>query len=162
MDSISCLAQEMFTLMDSAKRLGPEQMNAAMRGEMAVLRLLEHEDRALMAGEISRELCMTTSRIAAVLNSLEKKGLVARETDSRDRRRVMVCLTEAGAAICQKKKEQIRQNMEMLMRRLGEEDARALVHLTRRVQEAMAELRSECGAEGCFAPETEETDGKEE
>ena len=42
-----------------------------MRGEMAVLRLLAVEKQPLLAGEISKKLSMTTSRIAAVLNSLE-------------------------------------------------------------------------------------------
>ena len=58
----------------------------------------------MTAGELSSRLSMTTSRVAAVLGILEKKGLLERENDAVDRRRVLVSLTQAGEALCEKAK----------------------------------------------------------
>lgn len=124
----------------------PDDIRASMRGEMAVLRLLDHQNRRLTAGEISRHLDMTTPRIAAVLNSLEKKGMVVRGGDARDRRRVLVALTEKGNAFCQAKKEAVQRRLAMVFEAIGPEDTEAFIRVTRRVSEAAARLREEHGA----------------
>ena len=108
MDIYVSLAEELMEALDRKKKGPPhEDMNAAMRGELAVLRLLSEEERALTAGEISRLLQMTTSRIAAVLGALEKKGLIVRSVDERDKRRVLVTPTERGLSLGRRKKQNL-------------------------------------------------------
>ena len=138
MNSYTEMAIEMFHALD-CKRKGPpfENMNTAIRGEMAVLRLLEEEKRTMSAGDISRALEMTTSRIAAVLASLVKKGLIIRQCDPGDRRRVLVSLTEQGVALCRKRKQRILEDMRKTLEALGEEDAAQFVRLLKRVVCAM-------------------------
>lgn len=134
----AALAQELFEIMDPQKRRPPnEEMDKVMRGEMAVMRLIEKEARDLSAGEISKMLHMTTSRIAAVLSSLEKKELVTRCADPKDGRRVMVMITAAGRAFCAQKHEEVRCHMERMLRQMGETDAKEYVRLTRRMLELM-------------------------
>ena len=97
MTNYSALAQELLHALDATGPRPPhEDISQTQRGEMAVLRLLARENRQLLAGEISRGLGMTTSRIAAVLNSLEKKDMITRCVDPADRRRVVVALTARG------------------------------------------------------------------
>ena len=65
------LADELLRIMDeNPHSLHDDQISATLRGEMAVMRLLGGQGTPcqLAAGEISRKLSMTTSRIAAVLN----------------------------------------------------------------------------------------------
>lgn len=124
----------------------PDDIRASMRGEMAVLRLLDHQKKRLTAGEISRRLDMTTPRIAAVLNSLEKKGMVERGGDAHDRRRVLVALTEKGNACCQAKKEAVQRRLAMVFEAIGPEDTEAFIRVMQRVSEAAARLREEHGA----------------
>ena len=101
------LARELMHSFDTRKKAPPhEEISHTMRGEMAVLRLLKQENLPMTAGELSRKLHMTTSRIAAVLGSLEKKGMILRQADEGDKRRVQVMLTGKGSAFCQKKKKQ--------------------------------------------------------
>ena len=101
MTNYSALAQELLHALDTAGPRPPhEDISQTQRGEMAVLRLLAEENRQLLAGEISRGLGMTTSRIAAVLNSLEKKDMITRCADPADRRRVVVALTARGEDFC--------------------------------------------------------------
>lgn len=83
---------------------------------MAVMRLLHNGTKKKMtAGELSSRLSMTTSRVAAVLGSLEKKGLLERENDAVDRRRVLVSLTQAGEALCEKRKAHFKSKIALLL-----------------------------------------------
>lgn len=142
------LAQELFDIMDPQKRRTPhEPMSKMMHGEMAVMRLLEQKATELSAGEISRNLRMTTSRVASVLGSLERKGLIDRRADEADKRRVAVCLTEAGCAFNAQKREEVIAHMRGMLEQLGEHDAAEYVRLTRRVFELMHSPKSEGGVE---------------
>ena len=100
----AALTEEMTRLLDEHPREGREnRFSASLCGEMAVMRLLHNGTKKKMtAGELSSRLSMTTSRVAAVLGSLEKKGLLERENDAVDRRCVLVSLTRAGEALCEK------------------------------------------------------------
>ena len=76
---------------------------------------------------------MTTSRIAAVLGSLEKKGMILRQADASDKRRVQVVLTNAGSAFCLQRKEKVLQDMTHLLEQLGHEDAHHFVRIMERI-----------------------------
>lgn len=136
MTDYTALAQEMFEALDYTRKRPPrEEITQSMRGEMAVLRLLDREKRQMLAGEISKGLFMTTSRMAAVLGSLEKKGMICRCADPQDKRRVGVIITEEGRRFCCEKRERIQRDLRQMLEQLGERDAADLVRLTRRVIE---------------------------
>ena len=88
----------------------------------------------MTAGELSSRLSMATSRVAAVLGSLEKKGLLERENDAVDRRRVLVSLTQAGEALCEKRKAHFKSKIALLLSMLGD-DAPEFVRLFGRMFE---------------------------
>ena len=98
------LTEELVRLLDEHPREARDnRFSSTLCGEMAVMRLLHNSRQKMTAGELSSRLDMTTSRIAAVLGSLQKKGLLERESDEEDRRRVLVSLTEAGERLCEKR-----------------------------------------------------------
>ncbi len=132
----AALTKEMIRLLDEHPRAARDnRFSAIMRGEMAVMRLLHSGAKQKMtAGELSSRLGMTTSRVAAVLGSLQKKGLLERESDEEDRRRVMVSLTEAGDRLCEKRKRHFMSKISKMLAMLGE-DAPTFVHLLGRVFE---------------------------
>ena len=93
--------------------------------------------------------------IAAVLGSLQKKGLLERESDEEDRRRVMVSLTEAGDRLCEKRKRHFMSKISKMLAMLGE-DAPTFVHLLGRVFEITSspEFRQDdCIEEDCIETE---------
>lgn len=138
MDIYVSLAEELMAVLDRRRQSMPhEEISAAMRGEMAVLRLLAEEGRALTAGEISRMLKMTTSRIAAVLGALDKKALIVRSTDAQDKRRVQVTLTGKGLAVSQRKKQAALKNISHALSQLGEQDAKDFVRLMGRMNDIL-------------------------
>ena len=149
MTNYSALAQELLHALDTAGPRPPhEDISQTQRGEMAVLRLLAEENRQLLAGEISRGLGMTTSRIAAVLNSLEKKDMITRCADPADRRRVVVALTGRGEDFCRARRREAERDFTHLLERLGEDDARQFVHLLGRVFAILTEDRGSCRRQG--------------
>ena len=132
----AALTKEMIRLLDEHPRAARDnRFSAIMCGEMAVMRLLHSGAKQKMtAGELSSRLGMTTSRVAAVLGSREKKGLLERENDEVDRRRVLVSLTQAGDALCEKRRQHFMKKILMLLSMLGD-DAPEFVRLLGRVFE---------------------------
>ena len=128
----AALTEEMTRLLDEHPREAREnRFSASLCGEMAVMRLLHNGTKKKMtAGELS----MTTSRVAAVLGSLEKKGLLERENDAVDRRCVLVSLTQAGEALCEKRKAHFKSKIALLLSMLGD-DAPEFVRLLGRMFE---------------------------
>ena len=154
MERYEALAREFFEALDASSSVPPnDRVSETMRGEAAVMRLLMRQGKSLTPGEVGRLLGMTSSRVAAVLNGLEKKGLVLREADDRDRRRVQVTLTREGKVFCEHKQRCAVGDLSLLLAQLGEEDAAHFVRLSRRVMEMMPRLK----AKGRMAEEKGET-----
>lgn len=138
MNQYEMLASELMQSLDKHRKGPPhENVSATMRGEMAVMRLLMTEGEPMTAGELSRTLSMTTSRIAAVLGSLEKKGMLERRTDETDKRRVLAVLTEQGKDVCRARRAHALQDMTATLTCLGEEDAAHFVRIMKRIHELM-------------------------
>ena len=138
MDAYRALAEELMLSLDRKHKAPPhEEISRTMRGEMAVLRLLVENGESMTAGEISRELRMKTSRIAAVLGSLEKKEMILRQADEADKRRVLVTLTQQGSACCHRRRQEVLAHMTAMLAYLGEDDAENFVRIMKRTHEFM-------------------------
>lgn len=124
------LAEQMLCSMDQHRHIPPEPVSGTIRGEMAVLRLLSMEKDGMHAGVIADTLHMTTSRIAAVLNALEKKGMIERTCDPQDKRRVLVLLTQTGMETCMRRRGEAKTHLTALLMRLTEEEAQTFIRLS--------------------------------
>lgn len=135
MTTYDSLAEEIMRSLDAHRHMPPEPVSGSVRGEMAVLRLLGHNEAGMNAGALAHDLNMTTSRIAAVLNSLEKKELITRTSDAVDRRRVTVHLTAKGVAYHEQRRSEAKRHMATLLSRLSEPDAETFVRLCSQILE---------------------------
>lgn len=76
------------------------------------------------SGELSRRMGLSASRGSRIIETLIVKGLLDRETDSRDRRSTLIGLTEAGAGLL-KNIERAKERCERrITRTLGDDDVR--------------------------------------
>ena len=124
--------QKMFLL---SKARPQRKMHESMKGESFMLHFLAHHSSSAQPSELSGSMDISTARIAAALNNLERKGLITRRIDPSDRRRILVDLTEAGKAIAQEQHQEILDHTATLLSMLGEEDAREYVRITGRLAE---------------------------
>jgi DNA-binding MarR family transcriptional regulator len=72
-------------------KLSPTQYN--------VLRILRGSDQGLTCGEIAGRLITRDPDITRLLDRLEKRGLISRSRETRDRRIVLTRITSAGLAL---------------------------------------------------------------
>ena len=104
---------------------------------LVLIRLARSNEGIVYAGTLSSYIAVATSRMAVILNDLERQGLVERKTDDRDSRKKIVVATpkgkEKGVALL----EEIRRNGADILSVLGEEDAIRLVDMVRRISGAM-------------------------
>jgi len=124
------LAERILCSMDRHRPIPSEPVSGTIRGEMAVLRLLSMEEDGMHAGVIAEMLHMTTSRIAAVLNALEKKGMIKRICDPQDKRRVLVLLTQTGMESCMRRRSEAKAHLTAMLMRLTEDEAQTFVRLS--------------------------------
>lgn len=111
-------------------------------GEMFILKHLSFTKGKALPSDLAAAMNTSSSRIAAILNSLERKGLVSREIDETDRRRILVGLTPAGQQLLQRKQKMLHDSMEYLLRRLGEHDSAEVLRLLDRFIEIYGEMNA--------------------
>ena len=104
-------------------------IDEATHGESFVLIILSQKSGSVLPSEISSEMSISSARVAAALNSLENKGLITRQIDKSDRRKILVDLTPAGRTLAQERVQAIIHEATQILMMLGEEDAKELVRI---------------------------------
>lgn len=107
------------------------------QGEKGILKTLflyeKLEKRNLTPGEIGNIQNLTSGRVATTLKSLEKKFYIERTTDNKDHRKIIVRLTEKGQKVAEKIIEKIKNDVQKLIDKLGEHDAKEYLRILTRL-----------------------------
>lgn len=134
------LAEEFVERLGEINRIecaGLQQLSDnVMRGEIHVLIMLMKSGESLSPGFISREAGVSTARVAALLNSLEKKGMIVRTPSPEDRRMLSVSLTDHGREYVESKREKLISHRIRVLKAMGEEDAERFISLLGKLTEA--------------------------
>lgn len=101
----------------------------SIRGEYGVLRYLSYVQDRVSAGVLTDQLHVVPGRMTDILNSLENKGMVLRRADEKDRRRVLVCITDKGKRQAQEMRQEISKEYQGMFQILGQEDTLELIRL---------------------------------
>ena len=118
-----------------------KKIDGIMQGEAFVVIYITQKGRSVLPSEISTEMDISSARIAAALNSLEKKGLVTRQIDTSDRRKILVDLTPAGKEMAEKHKQMALKATTRMLELLGEHDAKEFVRIIGRLGELTHEMK---------------------
>lgn len=128
------LALEFMETMKQMRKHDPQKkINESTHGEHFVLFLITKHDGPVIPSDISAEMEISSARIAATLNSLEKKGLITREIDPEDRRRILVNPTEAGRVVVDEHFKMIIKTTTGMLEYLGEHDAMEFVRIMKKL-----------------------------
>lgn len=107
------------------------------RGAGFLLGFLAMSDGVVYAGDIARRMDVSTARIAAMLNRMEKNGFIRREPAPEDARKTVVKLTDQGRCWIQQTREQALTRAELLLERVGPEDVWEFIRLSKEIKSAM-------------------------
>jgi len=137
------LAMELLEKMKSLRKIKPHKnMNEAMQGETFVLTYIAHHGGDVLPGEIGHEMDVSSARIASALNSLEKKGLITRQIDTNDRRKILVGITQEGKEIAENHYKKTLEIAAKMLELLGEHDAKEYIRVTKKLVEVLPDCKN--------------------
>ena len=110
-----------------------KRVNDSLHGENFVLTYIYEHEGNVIPSDISNTMGITSARIAAALNSLERKGLILRRIDVEDRRRILIDLTDAGREQVHKQKQMMMSFVTNMLEYLGEYDAKEYIRILKKL-----------------------------
>jgi DNA-binding MarR family transcriptional regulator len=114
--------------------LKPEDLSA---NQYNVLRILRGAQGALPCGEIASRMITRDPDITRLLDRLEKRGLISRCRETKDRRMVMAGITPDGLKLLSRLDEPIEEAHRKSLGHLGRERLRALTELVQAARSAV-------------------------
>jgi DNA-binding MarR family transcriptional regulator len=113
-----------------AEQLAPLGLTPAQE---RALRMIAREDEPPRMTELADRLGIVPRSLTTVIDALEEAGLVRREIDPRNRRAILLRLTDRGAAVRNDMREARRRAAEDLFAPLPESDRETLAELLTRL-----------------------------
>ncbi|MDQ7094370.1 MarR family winged helix-turn-helix transcriptional regulator [Desulfosporosinus sp. PR] len=134
------LARDLLAVMYQMRGRNPQkQLSDSVHGENFVLSYISEHEGNVIPSDISHAMGTTSARIAAVLNSLEGKGLISRRIDAEDRRRILIDLTAAGRERVHEHHQMIMSHITKMLQYLGEDDAKEYIRIMKKLAEKSPE-----------------------
>ena len=137
------LRHQLMETMLRLKRIAPRPHSKVQFHEMMILRCLEpgeNADFCVGFPDVHKHLRVSKPAVSQMMNSLENKGYICREIDTRDRRKISVTLTDSGRSAIRGMKCQFDDMMNEVCDRMGAEDLRQLIVLVNRFADVMDEV----------------------
>lgn len=133
-------AEEFFKIIIERRKTLVEIPLNCSQGETGTLLYLTFVKGGITPSELSEILGVSLPRIASVLNSLETKKLIIRTTDSKDKRKTIVNITETGEKMLLSKKEEAINNIAKIIEKLDEKDINEYIRLAKKISNIMEEM----------------------
>ena len=124
----TCVPRDFFSRLDELHK-----------GAGFLLGLLAVDDGVVCAGDIARQMDVSTARIAVILNKMERNGFIRRVSAPGDGRKTVVQLTEQGRVWVQRTRQQALDWTEQLLERVGPDDVWEFIRLSQKIKTAMEE-----------------------
>ena len=93
--------------------------------------------------EMARDLAVTMPSVTGLVDQLIRRGLASRRHDDKDRRRVLVSLTDVGRKALADVREAMVDIVARLLEGISEEDRESLVIAAERIHALSLEIRDE-------------------
>lgn len=113
--------------------------NTPMTGPRIIALRILSEAGSSKSGDLAALLGIKAPALSALVDGLEREGLVSREHDAQDRRVTRIDLTDEGRAALQVAEQRRREHMRTYLTVLGEDDIRTLIRIQRKLIATMIE-----------------------
>lgn len=113
-------------------RFDVEQVSGLTVNELSVLLTiygLSKKNSSLTMSDVGEVIGLCRPAMSQVAAKLESKGMIKRETDKRDRRKVLVSVTKKAADILQKAENIRKETFFKVVTEMGERDADEFIRL---------------------------------
>ena len=118
-----------------------KEVSKKIKNEIFVMSFLRNHGGTAHPKELSEEFMISSARMAVILNQLESKGVIMRQPDPNDNRQTIVQLTQEGVEFFEACNNQIIGFIARLFEEIGEDDARELIRINRKMMNVIAERR---------------------
>lgn len=102
------------------------QLSALSRGEFGILMYLAEHDGGVTSTLIGESLGIGAGGVANVLKTLEKKGLVSKAQDQRDKRANCVTITPEGRQLLERRYSRISQSLAGCLKSMSSDESASL------------------------------------
>lgn len=114
-----------------------------------VLRCLEEVGSPVSAGEISRYMNVSTARVAVLLRTMSDKGLIVKDSDSFDARKISVSLSEKGREVNRQTTEELIEIMSEIVEKVGSENFELFLSVAGEIKSIVsARMAKQCSSLG--------------
>jgi len=113
------------------------------QAQFNVLLVLKGKEKDVTQTELGDRLGITRASVTSVLDRLEAKGLIARNSVPGDRRIYHVALKAAGLALVEKVEREYRKMIGSVTGSLNEEECRVVLRCLERMRESAADVSNE-------------------
>jgi DNA-binding MarR family transcriptional regulator len=143
-EAVTGVREEFGSLMGAERRLrGRDQHRKNEDGlTIAQVRALFalDKDEAATAGEIAEKAQLSPASVSAMLDDLERDGIVTRVRSDTDRRRVLVLLSDEGRAVLKKRRRLWLKRWDTALADVPERDLEAAADVLHRIAGLLDEL----------------------
>ena len=108
------------------------KIEESVKGMFPVLKILYFNDN-VTPKFLETNLCVSSARVARVLNQLEEKGLVSRIESKDDKRKTIVILTQAGKDISKKQSEEFDKYIDIMLENISDTEKEEFIYLLRKM-----------------------------
>lgn len=105
--------------------------------------LYRNRDEEIFQKDVEAEFSIARSTATGILQLMEKKGYLYRESVERDARLKRIVLTSVGIELHEQHMERVRQTEQMMREGLSEEDIRTFFRVIRKMRENLEKNHSE-------------------
>lgn len=135
-------------IMKFKKAKGCMEFDTLTEGERGILFQLYLHPEGVFSGELSERVGVGTGRIGNALKHLEKDGLIKREREAYDHRKVNVLLTDKGYAKMKDINDRVYKEQLRLIRKIGVDKMNTLLNDLDQVISVLVEVSEEEKKEG--------------
>lgn len=135
--------EQIDTLLEQLEKAPPSEQFKSIdkntAGMRAILRYLSETSETVTAGKISRYMNVSTARVAVLLKKMAANGLIEKENDPADARIVVVRLSEHGAEIARKVRENIHAQVGAMIDKVGMERMMEFAAISKEIHSVIRE-----------------------
>ena len=113
------------------------KVDEIQRGVAFCLFYLRDAKEEVIAGDLAREMKVSTARVAALLKGMEKHNLVTRTASPCDARKTVVKITSFGKEYLEEQEEQLLSRVEQIIEKVGLEEVKEFIRISRKIKSSL-------------------------